>query len=266
MKCSKREIVSSLKLPLYIVSAAPVIYSWLRSYLSRPFVFALSMIFVLSSQFIMNFEMDRLDLGYRMRGMNCGSLLPVGPCIFKCEEIKKVRKISIAFLVIMAITASLVLVITRILLLLVFGLLAVAFMIAYLYHPLRLYRRGIGEISTFFDFGPLLVLGTYYAFTGQFGYSIITASIGFGLIASAIRYAHHIIEESENSMRRRLYIPIFFVLIVASSLIVGPQFSALHIILILISIITGIMPLITGDSQIVTFSAMIYLTIFTAIA
>lgn len=266
MKCSKREIVSSLKLPLYLVSVAPLIYSWLSSSLSRPLIFALSIIFILSSQFIMNVEMDRLDLGYGRQGMNCSSLLPVGPCIFRCADIKKMRKISLVPLALMVITASLVLIITRIVMLLAFGFLAVVFMIAYLYQPLMLYRRGIGEVSTFFDFGPLLVLGTYYAFTGHFGYYLIPASMGFGLIASAVRFAHHIIEESENSIRKRLYIPIFPVLIIASSLIAGLQFSILHIILILISIITGIMPLITRDSQRVTFSAIIYLIIFTAIA
>ncbi len=266
MKCSNVEIISSLKLPLYLVSVAPLVYSWLNSSFSKALVFALSMIFVLSSQFIMNIEMDRLDGSYGRQGVNCGSFLPVGPCIFQCADINKIRRISIAPLALMLITASLVLIITRMLTLLIFGFLAAIFMVAYLYQPITLYRRGIGEISTFFDFGPLLVLGTYYAFTGHFGYFLIPASIGFGLIASAVRFSHHIIEEPETSKRKRLYIPIFLVLIIASSLIVGLQFSILHIILILISIITGIMPLITRDSQRVTFSAIIYLIIFTAIA
>lgn len=257
--CTIRELISSLKIPLYLVSVIPLIYSWFYSGLFRPLVFLLSIIFVLASQFLMNTEMDRLDRGYGRKCIKRGSFIPVGPCIFDCVDAK--RRMETVPLVLMLIMAVLVLVITRLLFLIAFGVIAIILMFAYLYPPIMLYRRGIGEISTFFDFGPLLLIGTYYAFTGNIVYQLLPVSIGFGLIASAIRLSHHIIEEPEGSTRKKIYVPAFFVMVIASSLMTW-KISTVHIILTVISLLVAIMPNMVKDSQKVTSASIIYLIIF----
>ncbi|MEM3197472.1 MAG: prenyltransferase [Conexivisphaerales archaeon] len=266
MECRKRIIISSLKVPLYLVSIVPLMYSWLNSDFSRPLIFALSLIFVISSQFLMNTEMDRLDHKYGKNCMKSGSFIPIGPCIFDCVNAEKIRKINVVLLALMVITSALIIIITRLLVLLIIGFLAVILMFAYLYPPLMLYRRGIGELSTFFDFGPLLVLGSYYAFTGSFVYLLVPAAMAFGFIASAVRLSHHIIEESENTVRKKFYIPTFFMMIILSSILVSLQTNMTHIILVLISIIIAAMPIVLKDSQKVSAAAIIYLVIFALIA
>ncbi|MGC8662083.1 MAG: hypothetical protein ACP5TZ_06255 [Nitrososphaeria archaeon] len=262
-RCTTIELISSLKIPLYMVSAAPLIYSWFYSGLSRLPVFLLSIIFVLASQFLMNTVMDRLDRGYGKKCIKRGSFIPVGPCIFECIDAR--RMMETVPLIIMLAMAVLVLIITRLLLLIAFGVMAIILMFAYLYPPLMLYRRGIGEISTFFDFGPLLLLGTYYAFTGNIEYLLLPASIGFGLVASAIRLSHHIIEEPESSTRKKLYAPAFFIMVIASSLVTW-KISATHVILTIVSLFVAIMPNMVKDSQKVTSAALVYLIIFAFLA
>jgi 1,4-dihydroxy-2-naphthoate octaprenyltransferase len=214
----------------------------------------------------MNIEMDRLDREYGKSGMKCGSFIPVGPCLFECVSVEKIRKIAMAPLALMIITAALVIIITRLLVLLAFGLFAMILMFAYLYPPIMLYRRGIGEISTFFDFGPLLLLGSYYAFTGSIAYSLIPASVGFGLIASAVRLSHHIIEEPEGTARKRLYVPAFSIMVIISSILVGLRPGIAHTILIFISVVIAAMSIIVKDSQKVSAAAIIYLVVFAFLA
>jgi len=262
VQCSRGMLISSMKIPLYLVSVVPLLFSWVNSEFSRLPVFVLSMIFVLFSQFLMNAEMDRLDKNYGNKGIRCSSILPIGPCIFECLDQKIIRKAETISLVLVILTSSLVIIITRLALLIIIGMLAIILMFAYLYPPIKLYKRGIGEISTFFDFGPLLLLGSYYAFTGSMTYSLIPASIGFGLIASAIRFSHHVIEEQEKSIRKRMYVPLFFLLIVVSAIITGWQLSLKHIILITLSFFVGSLPLMTKDNQKVSTIAIAFLVIF----
>ena len=163
-------------------------------------------------------------------------------------------------------TSALVIIITKLIFLIIIGLFAIILMFAYLYPPVELYMRGIGEISTFFDFGPLLLLGSYYAFTGSIAYSLIPLSIGFGLIASAIRYSHHIIEEPAKSIRKRAYAPLFFTMIVISAIIISWPLSLSHIILIVLSFFVGLLPLKIKDNQRVSAIAIAFLVIFSILA
>ncbi len=265
-QCSKGMLINSMKIPLYLVSVVPLLFSWVNSEFSRLPVFGLSMIFVLFSQFLMNAEMDRLDKNYGRRGIRCGSIMPVGPCLFDCLDLKSIRKAEIVSLMIVGFTSALVIIITKLIFLIIIGLFAIILMFAYLYPPVELYMRGIGEISTFFDFGPLLLLGSYYAFTGSIAYSLIPLSIGFGLIASAIRYSHHIIEEPAKSIRKRAYAPLFFTMIVISAIIISWPLSLSHIILIVLSFFVGLLPLKIKDNQRVSAIAIAFLVIFSILA
>ncbi|MGC8600229.1 MAG: prenyltransferase [Nitrososphaeria archaeon] len=209
---------SMIKAPLYLVSLIPVVYSWKCTGFSNSFLFTIILFFAIASQLFMNIEMDSED---QERGLKCFEsepLLNVGPChmmLFKRNQIKLIRASSLALMLIIAV---LVLLITRMLILIIYGLAGIALMYAYLKKPLELYKRGIGEISTFFDFGPVLVLGSYTALGGRYPLSLTPLSVGFGLIASSIRYSHHLVEEKEGSRRKRFYPYVHFALLFSSSL------------------------------------------------
>ena len=57
--------------------------------------------------------------------------------------------------------------------------------------PLRLSYRGVGEPITFVCFGPLAVLGAYYAQTAELALQPFLLSIPVGLLTAAILYVHH---------------------------------------------------------------------------
>jgi 1,4-dihydroxy-2-naphthoate octaprenyltransferase len=160
---SSMSSASMIKVPLYLVSIIPVIYAWIKTWFKNPFLFALIVIFALASQLSMNIEMDLED---QKRGMKCFEsepLLNVGPChviLFKQNHLNIIRKASLAAMLIIAVV---VLAFTRMLILLLYGLAGIVLMYAYLKKPLELYKRGVGEVSTFFDFGPILVLGSLYS-------------------------------------------------------------------------------------------------------
>jgi 1,4-dihydroxy-2-naphthoate octaprenyltransferase len=58
--------------------------------------------------------------------------------------------------------------------------------------PLRFKKRGLGEISVFFVWGPLMVGGAYYAATGHIPGRVIAASVPFALLATTVLFGKHI--------------------------------------------------------------------------
>lgn len=66
--------------------------------------------------------------------------------------------------------------------------------ISYSGAPLRLSYRGFGEIVIGILFGPLLMMGVYYAACGQFDWSILFISVPIGLLVANIVYTHAIMD------------------------------------------------------------------------
>jgi 1,4-dihydroxy-2-naphthoate octaprenyltransferase len=58
--------------------------------------------------------------------------------------------------------------------------------------PLRFKKRGLGEISVFIVWGPLMVGGAYYAATGTIPMRVIAASVPFALLATTVLMGKHI--------------------------------------------------------------------------
>jgi 1,4-dihydroxy-2-naphthoate octaprenyltransferase len=70
---------------------------------------------------------------------------------------------------------------------LLFGLIGAFSAYFYTAPPLRLAaRRGLGELFTGLNFGPLAVMGAVYALTGQFSWIAFLAGIPIGLLTAAI--------------------------------------------------------------------------------
>jgi 1,4-dihydroxy-2-naphthoate octaprenyltransferase len=77
-------------------------------------------------------------------------------------------------------------------LVLVFGLAGLALNVAYTAPPLRLKKRGLGELDVLAVWGPLMIAGTYYAATGSVPWQVWPASIPYGLLCTAVLMGKHI--------------------------------------------------------------------------
>jgi 1,4-dihydroxy-2-naphthoate octaprenyltransferase len=63
---------------------------------------------------------------------------------------------------------------------------------AYTAPPLRLKKRGLGELDVLLVWGPLMVGGTYYAAVGELPWEIVAASIPYSLLCTTVLMGKHI--------------------------------------------------------------------------
>jgi 1,4-dihydroxy-2-naphthoate octaprenyltransferase len=75
---------------------------------------------------------------------------------------------------------------------LAFGLAGVVLNIAYTAPPLRLKKRGLGELDVMLVWGPLMIAGTYYAAIGTVPWQVWPASVPYGLLCTAVLMGKHI--------------------------------------------------------------------------
>lgn len=92
----------------------------------------------------------------------------------------------------------LLVILTANLLLLAFGVAGAGLAWSYSSPPLKLSYRGIGEISTFVAFGPVMTVGATVAFGGAGVTRSVAASIVLGLLAAAISFARYFPNRRED--------------------------------------------------------------------
>jgi 1,4-dihydroxy-2-naphthoate octaprenyltransferase len=63
---------------------------------------------------------------------------------------------------------------------------------AYTAPPLRLKKRGLGELDVMIVWGPLMVGGTYYAAVGHLPWQIVLASVPYALLCTTVLMGKHI--------------------------------------------------------------------------
>jgi 1,4-dihydroxy-2-naphthoate polyprenyltransferase len=63
---------------------------------------------------------------------------------------------------------------------------------AYTAPPLRLKKRGLGELDVLLVWGPLMVGGTYYAAVGSLPWEIVLASVPYALLCTTVLMGKHI--------------------------------------------------------------------------
>ena len=73
-----------------------------------------------------------------------------------------------------------------------FGLAGVILNVAYTAPPLRLKKRGLGELDVLLVWGPLLIAGTYYSAVGHIPWQVWPAAVPYGLLCTAVLMAKHI--------------------------------------------------------------------------
>ena len=67
--------------------------------------------------------------------------------------------------------------------------------------PLRLKRRGLGELSVLLVWGPLMGGGTYLAATGSIDGTVLLATLPWGAIATAVLFGKHLDKIEADSSR-----------------------------------------------------------------
>jgi 1,4-dihydroxy-2-naphthoate octaprenyltransferase len=75
---------------------------------------------------------------------------------------------------------------------LAFGLAGVVLNVAYTAPPLRLKKRGLGELDVLLVWGPLMIAGTYYSAVGTVPWQVWPAAVPYGLLCTAVLMAKHI--------------------------------------------------------------------------
>lgn len=73
-----------------------------------------------------------------------------------------------------------------------FGLAGVVLNVAYTAPPLRLKKRGLGELDVLLVWGPLMIAGTVYSAIGSVPWQAWPASIPYGLLCTAVLMGKHI--------------------------------------------------------------------------
>lgn len=63
--------------------------------------------------------------------------------------------------------------------------------VAYTAPPLRLKKRGLGEVDVLITWGPLMVAGTYYSATGHLPWQVWLASLPYALLCGAVLMGKH---------------------------------------------------------------------------
>jgi 1,4-dihydroxy-2-naphthoate polyprenyltransferase len=72
------------------------------------------------------------------------------------------------------------------------GLGGVLLNVAYTAPPLRLKKRGLGELDVFLVWGPLMIAGAYYSAIGSLPWQVWPASVPYGLLCTAVLMGKHI--------------------------------------------------------------------------
>jgi 1,4-dihydroxy-2-naphthoate octaprenyltransferase len=77
-------------------------------------------------------------------------------------------------------------------LVLAFGLAGALLNLAYTAPPLRLKKRGLGELDVLVVWGPLMIAGCYYCAVGRLAWQVWPASLPYGLLCTAVLMGKHV--------------------------------------------------------------------------
>ncbi len=204
-------IAKGLKLPLYFTSFSPVLVVWSYNRFRDPVMFILLVAVVMLMQAALNLSMDFFDHKSGRILRNDDTTFPIGSYLIERSGVKP-ETVRIYFVVcaLLSITVGLFIVFYyHKYTLLIIGFLAVAVSLMYVLPPFRFNSRGFGEVSTFMSFGIFSVIGSAIAFDAPVTLQIILISILLGLLASAIRYLHHLPEDRQDGVRVRKFRPIY---------------------------------------------------------
>lgn len=217
------DFVKGLKAPIYSTSISPVLIGWAFAQFRISYLVPLLLTVTISMQAGMNLAMDFYDHAGSRPLRNEDTVYPLGSYFIEGLGVNP-QTIRVSFLIMLAVAVAVgltVVYLTRNLLLLYLGLTAVFLSMLYVVPPIKLGVRGLGEIATFFSFGPFPVLGTIIALGHPVTLIEILASLSLGLLASSIRFLHHLPEDREGGRRVRYFKVVYPIMLVTSSIMIS---------------------------------------------
>jgi len=221
------DFIKGLKAPIYFTSISPVLIGWAFSNFRFSYLVPLLLVVTISMQAGMNLAMDYFDHSNSRPLRNDDTVYPLGSYFIEKLGVrpKTIRYGFLAMMTLAVVVGLLVVYLTRSILLLTLGLTAVFLSLLYVVPPIKLGARGIGEIATFFSFGPFPVLGTIIALGYSVGLDAILVSLSLGLLASSIRYLHHLQEDREGGRRVRMFKIVYPIMIITASIMISVERS-----------------------------------------
>jgi 1,4-dihydroxy-2-naphthoate octaprenyltransferase len=221
------DFIKGLKAPIYFTSISPVLIGWAFSNFRFSYLVPLLLVVTISMQAGMNLAMDYFDHSNSRPLRNDDTVYPLGSYFIEKLGVrpKTIRYGFLAMMTLAVVVGLLVVYLTRSILLLTLGLTAVFLSLLYVVPPIKLGARGIGEIATFFSFGPFPVLGTIIALGYSVGFDAILVSLSLGLLASSIRYLHHLPEDREGGRRVRMFKIVYPIMIITASIMISVERS-----------------------------------------
>ena len=91
---------------------------------------------------------------------------------------------------------------------LAFGLAGFFLSVFYVAPPLRFKYRGLGELSVFLVWGPLMVGGTYYVLAGNLRPEVGWAAVAYGLLVTTVLMGKHLDKYEEDRPRGIRTLPV----------------------------------------------------------
>lgn len=249
-------IAKGLKAPLYFTSFSPILIVWSYNDFRNPLLFLLLVGVVVFMQAALNLSMDFFDNKSGRVLRNEDTLFPIGSYLIEGMGVKpKTVRAFFGLSALISISIGLFIVFYyRRYEVLIVGILAVLISLMYVLPPFRFNTRGFGEISTFMSFGIFSVIGSMMAFGDSIGLQMIFISILLGLLASAIRYLHHLPEDMQNGNRVTYFRPIYAIILFGGFVI--QSIYPLEFLILLPSIAAGIIHYFSLKKDVIGISRM----------
>lgn len=155
-----------------------------------------------------------------------------GAAVGLTRDPRTVLRVAWSFLTAGVLAGLLLVALTQSLLLLAFGV--AGFILAWSYSspPLKLSYRGIGELSTFLAFGPIMSVGATVAFGTNGIFASLLASLILGFLAAGISYSRYFPNEAEDRAKGKRTPVVILGARRAASLLVGLWWAPLGVALL----------------------------------
>jgi 1,4-dihydroxy-2-naphthoate octaprenyltransferase len=106
--------------------------------------------------------------------------------------------------------------------------------------PVRLNYRGFGEVALFLAFGPLLVVGVYYVFTGALSWEALVASLPLGVLTMNVGIVSHTFDYESDVAAGKMSLIVRYGQ--ANAVRIVAWGSALVYVVLLAAVAGGLMP------------------------
>ena len=197
-----------------------------------------------------DYKVQKTD--FRDRMQHKGMRARIAKCMYLTSGQATMKQLLTACVIIgsMALAVGLVIYLYRGNVILILAALAILLGISYSGAPFRLSYHGLGEILIGIMFGPMLMIGVFYAACGSLNWSVLFVSVPVGLLVANIVYTHAIMDyEPDKEVgkmtfavllkdKKYMLFCLFLLLFGAFSFVVGGVITGYLPVLYLLSLLT----------------------------